>query len=50
LVDLPDWKSKTALTIAVGQLPRVTLLRRPRQAKYRVELVLREPLAAVPLK
>ena len=41
LVDLPDWKTKTEVTIGTGQAPRIALLRPADNGKYRVELVLR---------
>ena len=41
LVDLPDWQQKSDVTIAVGQPPRIALLRPADGGKYRVELVVR---------
>jgi hypothetical protein len=41
LVDLPDWKQKTAATIGVGQPGRLALLRPAEAGRYRVEIVLK---------
>ena len=41
LVDLPDWKTKTDVTIGTGQPPRIALLRPAEGGKYRVEVVIR---------
>jgi hypothetical protein len=41
VVDLPDWKKKSEITIATGQSPRIALLRPVDGGKYRVEVVLR---------
>jgi hypothetical protein len=41
LVDLPEWKAKSDATIAVGQPPRIALLRPAQDGKYRVEVVIR---------
>ncbi|HVJ27963.1 MAG TPA: hypothetical protein VM493_10505, partial [Vicinamibacterales bacterium] len=41
LVDLPDWKTKTEVTIGTGQNARIALLRPAENGKYRVEVVLR---------
>ena len=42
LVDLPDWRTKTEVTIGTGQSPRLALLRPGADGKYQVELVLRD--------
>ena len=42
VVDLPDWRTKTEVTVGVGQPPRLALLRPAADGKYRVELVLRD--------
>ena len=41
VVDLPDWKKKSEVTISTGQSPRLALLRPVEGGKYRVEVVLR---------
>jgi len=41
LVDLPAWKDKSDQAIAVGQSPRIALLRPVDGGKYRVEVVVR---------
>ena len=41
LVDMPPWQDRSDATIAVGQPPRIALLRPADDGKYRVELVLR---------
>jgi hypothetical protein len=41
LVDLPDWRSRGEVTVAVGQPARIALLRPAEGGKYRVEIVLR---------
>ncbi len=41
LVDLPDWRSRGEVTVAVGQAVRIALLRPAEGGKYRVEVVLR---------
>ena len=41
IVDLPDWKKKSEVTIGTGQSPRIALLRPVEGGKYRVEVVLR---------
>ena len=42
MVDLPDWRTKTEVTIGMGQSPRLALLRPAADGKYQVELVLRD--------
>ena len=42
VVDLPDWKVKSDVTVGLGQPPRLALLRPAENGKYRVELVLRD--------
>jgi len=39
IVDLPDWRPKTDTPIALGQPPRLALLRPAQGGRYRVELV-----------
>ena len=41
LVDLPAWKDQSDQTIAVGQSPRIALLRPVDGGRYRVEVVVR---------
>ena len=41
LVDLPDWKKRGEITIAVGQGVRIALLRPDTDGKYRVEMILK---------
>jgi hypothetical protein len=41
LIDLPDWKKDSEVTIATGQAPRIALLRPVDGGKYRVEVVIR---------
>jgi len=41
LIDMPAWQDRSDATIAVGQPPRIALLRPADDGKYRVELVLR---------
>jgi hypothetical protein len=41
MVDLPDWRVKGDVTIAVGQPLRIALLRAADAGKYRVEMILR---------
>ena len=41
MVDLPDWRMKGDVTIAVGQPLRIALLRAAEAGKYRVEMILR---------
>ena len=41
LVDLPDWKNKSDVTIATGQPVRIALLRPVEGGRYRVEMVLK---------
>jgi hypothetical protein len=41
LIDLPDWKKQSDVTIATGQQPRIALLRPADGGKYKVEVVLR---------
>ncbi|RPI21275.1 MAG: peptidase M14, partial [Acidobacteria bacterium] len=41
VVELPDWHTRTDTTIAVGQSPRIALLRATEGGKYRVHLVLK---------
>jgi hypothetical protein len=41
LVDLPDWKKKGEVTVAVGQAARLALLRADTDGKYRVEMILK---------
>jgi hypothetical protein len=41
LVDLPDWKERADTPIAVGQSPRIALLRPAGGGRYRVEIVIR---------
>ena len=41
MVDLPDWRMKGDVTIAVGQPLRVALLRATGAGKYRVDMLLR---------
>ena len=45
IVDLPEWKSATETTIAVGQPARIALLKPATDpGKYQVETVLRNPI------
>jgi Zinc carboxypeptidase len=41
VIELPDWKAAGEVNIAVGQPPRIALLRPAADGKYRVELVLK---------
>jgi hypothetical protein len=41
LVDLPDWKKKGEITIAVGQAVRMALLRPDTDGRYRVDVILK---------
>jgi hypothetical protein len=41
LVALPDWRQKSDITIAVGDAPRIALLRPADEGKYRVEMIVR---------
>jgi len=40
IVDLPDWRARADPAIAVGQAPRLALLKPAEEGKYRVELIL----------
>jgi Zinc carboxypeptidase len=43
LLDLPDWRGRTEIPIAVGQPTRIALLRPTTNGQHRVEVVLKNP-------